>query len=118
MPIFENKGTFLLMMPNRAYTRETYMEAMREALKLCDKSGLTKILADVRSLDQNIPVSDRFKLGVEFANLLGAKYKLAILARPDFIDKTGENTAVNRGGQVFVTSSMDEAIKWLEAIEA
>jgi hypothetical protein len=117
MPIFENKGTYLLMLPNKAYALETYLEAIWEALRVCDKNGLTGILADVRSLDQTIPVSDRFKLGVEFANLLGAKYKLAILARPDFIDRTGENTAVNRGGQVFVTSSMDEATKWLEAIE-
>ena len=101
-----------MMTANKAYSPASYLEATKEAIRLCEQFGLTNILADIRSVNQRIPVIDRFQLGIELAKMLGPKIRLAILARPELIDKTGENTAVNRGGRVLVTLSLEEALVW------
>jgi len=113
MTTYENKGKYLLMKPSEAYSAENYKKAIEEARVLCEQYGLTKILADIRGRDERIPVADRFEIGVEIAKVLGGKIQFAILAPSAMIDGLGENAAVNRGGRVFVTSNMDEALKWL-----
>jgi len=113
MTIYENKGQYLLMKPSQAYNLEYYKEAIREARNLCEQYGLIKIIADVRERNEHFPVIDRFELGVEMAQILGSKIQLVILAQPDVIDKLGENAAVNRGGRVFATDSLEKALKWL-----
>ncbi|MGA7195333.1 MAG: hypothetical protein WBW94_17075 [Anaerolineales bacterium] len=113
MATYENKGQYLLMKPSQAYNLEYYKEAIREARNLCEQFGLTKIVADVRERNENFPVIDRFDLGVEMAQILGNKIQLAIVAHSDVIDKLGENAAVNRGGRVFATDSLEKALKWL-----
>jgi hypothetical protein len=114
MTIYENKGQYLVMKPTEAYSLESYNQAIKGARDLCEKYHLTKILADIRGRKDRIPAADRFELGVEMANILGSKIQLAILAPSAIIDKLGENAAVNRGGRVFVTDSLEKALKWLE----
>ncbi len=103
-----------MIKPSQAYNLEYYKAAIQEARALCKQYGLTKILADIRGRNERIPDVDRFEIGAEIAKVLGGKIKFAILAPPAIIDKLGENSAVNRGGRVFVTSSMNEALKWLD----
>src|SRR5258708_12325240 len=93
----------------------TECEGVGEAVKLCEQQNLTRILTDIRTVDKDIALLDRFKLGTELGRLLGPKYKLAILARAESIDKMGENAAVNRGARVFVTASLDEALSWFDS---
>ncbi|HUH98228.1 MAG TPA: hypothetical protein VLZ89_12760 [Anaerolineales bacterium] len=113
MTTYENKGQYLLMKPSEAYSQERYMRAIQEARTLCEQYGLTKILADVRDRNERIPVADRFEIGVEIAKILQGKIQFAILAPSAMIDGLGENSAVNRGGRVFVTDRLEEALKWL-----
>lgn len=114
MANFKKIDDYVLMTPEGPYDIKKYQNALREVEIFCRQNGLKKILADVTKNKGNIPVVDRFQLGVEMANILGIKIKLAILAPPFMIDKLGENTAVNRGGRVFVTSSREEALAWLK----
>jgi hypothetical protein len=114
MTTYEKKGDYVIMTPERSYTLNSYKESLREAEEYCRKYGLRKILADISMSQESIPVFDRFQLGIEMANVFGNKIKMAILAPPAMIDKLGENSAVNRGAQVFVTSSREQALEWLE----
>jgi hypothetical protein len=113
MTTYENKGEYVLISPSQSYSLENYKNALKEVLDYCEQNGLTKVLADIRKLEDKIPISDRFEIGVEMARILGNKVQFAILARRDMIDKMGENAAVNRGGQMFVTDSMKKALEWL-----
>jgi hypothetical protein len=45
--------------------------------------------------------------------VIGPKIKIALVAPKEFINKFGENVAVNRGGKLFVTHSFEEAEDWL-----
>ena len=105
---------YVLMTPDKAYSLKIYENAIREAANFCKQNGLGKILADITKNEKSIPVVDRFQLGIEIANILGSRIQMAILAPPFMIDKLGENTAVNRGGRVFVTSSRKKAIAGLK----
>lgn len=115
MPDFENKGTYLLMTPSEAYSLQNYKEALAKAASLCKAYKLTRILADIRGIQADISIPDRFLLGVEMAELFGRRIKLAILAPSEIIDRVGENAAVNRGGRVLVTDDLETALTWLEA---
>jgi hypothetical protein len=110
---FENRGSYLLVVPGESYDLANFRAGIREALAFCREQGLSKILADIRTLGGNIPVLDRFELGVEMAEVLGA-FQVAILAPAAMIDRMGENAAVNRGGKVFVTESLERALEWLQ----
>lgn len=114
MAIFEINDDYVIMKPEGPYSLKIYKDALREAAKFCRKNNLKKILADISSRSDTIPAIDRFQLGIEMATILGQKIKMAILAPPAMIDKLGENSAVNRGGRVFVTSSREQALQWLE----
>ncbi len=105
------------MFPNEAYSIENYKQAMNEAITFCRQHGLTRILADIRSLEHCIPLIDKYELGVHIARLLGSQVRLAILAQACIIDKLGENAAVNRGGKVLVTEDLKLAMEWLKAEE-
>lgn len=114
MTIYKNKGQYLLMKPSGANSLENYKQAIKDARSPCGQYGLTKILADIRGRAEQISAADRFEIGLEMAKILGSKIQFAILAPAAIIDKLGENSAVNRGGKIFVTDSMQKAWKWLE----
>jgi len=113
MAIYENKGQYILMKPSNPYSLEVYKKALYEVRALCEQYQLTKILADLRGRDENIPVADNFLLGVEAANVFGPGIQFAILAPIALVDKLGEIAAVNRGGNVFITDSRAKALRWL-----
>jgi hypothetical protein len=48
---------------------------------------MTRILADIRRIDGDVPVMDNFELGVLIVETLGARIKLAIVASGRIIDK-------------------------------
>jgi hypothetical protein len=114
MTNFENKGQYVLMSPTEAYSLESYLQGFQEVAEYCAANGLTKVLGDIRGVQENIPTFDRYELGVALARILGGRIQFALLAPSAIIDKTGENSAVNRGGNVFVTDSLEEALRWLE----
>jgi len=114
MANFEIKGDYVLMTPDGPYDLKVYREALQEVAEFCRRNGLKKVLADISMRTDTIPVIDRFQLGIEMAKILGHRIKMAILAPPATIDRLGENSAVNRGGRVFVTSRLDQALEWLE----
>ncbi len=113
MAIFENKGQYILMKPSNVYSLKVYRKALHDVRALCDHYNLTKILADIRGRNEYIPAADRFLLGVEAADVLGSEIQLAILAPAAMIDKLGENAALNRGGNVFITDNRAKALRWL-----
>ena len=59
-----------------------------------------------------IPEFERFRLGEYIAKVCKGISIVSIL-QPQYINKFGENTAVNRGADFLVTSDRVEAQNWL-----
>lgn len=78
-------------------------------------AGLTRILIDARGLADDVPISDRYSLATQLAEQGRGRVRMAIVVDPRNRDtSTFEDTANNRGVPVRTTSSLDEAVAFLE----
>ena len=109
----QNKGEYLLEEASGNYSLNFLVSIIHDLADRCQKENLNKALLDLRNVEGNHSILDRYRFGVEIANAWGPKIKVVTVARPEAINKMGENTAVNRGANVWVTSDMDIALQWL-----
>jgi hypothetical protein len=79
-----------------------------------DAAGLDAVLVDLSAVPGPIPQMERFFAGERVAAVLRHRIRLAVVARAEYIDKFGENTAVNRGARMAVMSSEEHARAWLD----
>ena len=80
-----------------------------------DAAGLDAVLVDLSAVPGPIPQMERFFAGVRVAEVLKHRIRLAVVVRAEYINKFGENTAVNRGARMAVLSSEEHALAWLDA---
>ena len=92
---------------------ESIEQGLRDVKARAEQSGRTRILIDARATVGPRFGLDRFVLGKYAAELFGPRYRIAILYAEQVIDKFGENTAVNRGANMLVTSDEARALEWL-----
>jgi len=102
MANFELKEDYMRMTSSAAYSFESYKAAIHEGVALCEQHQLTKLPADARTLDINIPVLDRFKLGVDMTDILENTIIFAILWFPQKLltrwEKMRQSTEAERTG--------------------
>lgn len=91
----------------------TYPELLRSIRDEATRLGLYKILVDGRGLAAPPSEMDRFQVGVAIAELFGQRFKIAIVYRPELINKFVEDVAVNRGADLLVVGDEVRAIEWL-----
>ena len=108
-----NKGDHLFAEVSGAYSLELLISAIHDVAHHCQMDNLNKALLDLRNLTGNPSILDRFRFGVEIANVWGSRIKVAAVAKEEAINKMGENTAVNRGANMMVTPDIDRAVEWL-----
>ena len=90
--------------------RRDLMLAIREA---ADALGATHLLVDARRMPPPLSELDRHYAGVAVAEVLGGRFRVAVLFPGEQINKFAENTAVNRGAQMLVTADEAAAMAWL-----
>jgi len=109
----QNKGDFLLAEVNRPYSLEVFISTVHKVAEHCREENLNKALIDLRNMQGDPSILDRYRTGIEIANVWGPRIKVAVIGRADVIDHMGENTAVNRGAKIMVTSEEAQALEWL-----
>lgn len=74
-----------------------------------------KVLCDERELQYNLSLTDTFQLGEYVSQYSGHLIKIAIVCNSKFIDdaKFYETVTTNRGMQIKVYTSIEEAECWL-----
>ena len=80
--------------------------------RLAEENDRQKILID----GVNVPPlsqMERFLIGEMAAKVGGSKYKLALISKPELINKFLETVTINRGGRIIVVGSEQEALSWL-----
>lgn len=98
-------------------TLEGSVDLLRPAVDACREAGVSAVLVDVRALEGEATVTDRYYLGSAIASVIGPALRIALWCREDqfMADRPLENTAVNRGAQFLSTTREEEAIAWLRA---
>jgi hypothetical protein len=74
-----------------------------------------RVLVDVRDVGGQIPDVERFETGKQVALALGPSVKVAVIGRPERINRVTENAAIQRGGRMLVASTEEDALAWLLA---
>lgn len=87
-------------------------EILTTIKKLSGDNNCTRILVDAFDLP-DIPDMEKYNLGKLGAKMFGNKIKVAMLRKPEHINKLTENVAVNRGGRLNIVSNEDDALHWL-----
>ena len=111
--VFKNKGDYLLAEASGNYSLEPFLSIIHKVADRCQGENLNKGLLDLRNMEGNPGILDRYRFGIEIAKVWGPRLKVATVARPEAINKMGETTAVNRGANLWVTPDFDLALKWL-----
>ena len=118
-PYFEQTGTRGFYRPIAVVTFEHATDMVAEAMRYAREHGLVDLLANTHGLTGFAPPSTfaRYSLAVKWAESAGGALRVALVARPEIIDrqKIGVLMAQNRGvnGDVFIHET--EALAWLDA---
>ncbi len=114
MPTYQNRVDYLFVDVSEPYSLILFISGIHEVADRCRKENLYKVLVDIRKMEGNPSIFDRYLAGIEIVRLWGSRIKAVVLARPGIINRVAENTAVNRGAKLHVVSDMESARKWLE----
>ena len=114
MSTCQNMGDYLFVEVSEPFSLNQLITTIHEVADHCQTENLNKVLVDLRSMEGNPNIFERFQLELEISKTWGSKLKVAYVAKPGIINRVMENTAVNRGARVLGTPDMAEAFKWLE----
>lgn len=87
-------------------------EILKTIKTLMDENNRKRVL--IEAIDIIIPSEmEKFYIGEAGVGVLGGKVKMALVTKQEYINKFFENVVVNRGGQLYVAGSEQEALHWL-----
>jgi hypothetical protein len=109
----QNKGDYLFAEASGPYSLEVLMSTIHQVAKHCRKENLNKAVIDLRNMEGDPSILDRYRLGIEIANVWKWSIKVAVIARAEVVNHMSENTAVNRGARMLTTSNESQAMEWL-----
>ena len=112
--ITEIKGEVLEVRFTGDYTFNELQKLIEPIRAAADGAQCDLALLDARLVAGRMTEAEKFFVGSKIAEVFGPKLKAAIVMRPGDVTKMGEMAAVNRGAQLFVTESFDEAAAWLQ----
>jgi hypothetical protein len=109
---FNEKGYLLVLAPP-PWTTENAKQVIEETKTEAIQRGYTRILFDLTKWSSPEFEIVRFFTGAHLAAVLEPPFRSAAFALPEFINKFGENTAVNRGAWFRIFPDKISAISWL-----
>jgi hypothetical protein len=84
-----------------------------EVYKECQKNDLKRILIDLSGAKGELRGFGRFEIGKKVSRVFNIQYKILAIEKEERINKLAENTAVNRGANLLVTSDRKKGLDWL-----
>lgn len=78
-----------------------------------DEFSCPKILFDFTAVEGLMPDLDKYKIGIKVAGEITGRIRMAIIDRPENINKFGETVSLNRGANVRVFNNNPLALQWL-----
>ncbi|MEO6548210.1 MAG: hypothetical protein ABIN94_09430 [Ferruginibacter sp.] len=112
--LFENKRDYLYLTIDGIYNKEEFISYPKIISDECVKENISKVLINALNVKgTDVSILDRFSLGVQIAEVLSSKIKIAVIWPEKDINKFAENVASNRGGFIFVCGNVTEGENWL-----
>jgi len=106
--------------PRGAVSLAQAVEMVDAALEVACGQGLREVVVDVTGLTgfASPAASQRFFLITQWAQTVHGRARVAVIARPEFIDprRFGNTVAANRGFQAQVFAAEADAVAWLSRL--
>ena len=115
MKVIEAQGEYIFVKYDEKYSKASLVEMMREVQKISTELGCYKLLGDISQMVGTVSTMDRFEFGVQGAIIFRRGYKIAIIHRPEEINRFAETVSVNRGLNARIFSDKENALEWLLA---
>ena len=84
-----------------------------DVYKQCQINDLKKILIYLSGAKGELRGYGRFEVGKKVSQVFNIQYKILAIEKEERINKLAENTAVNRGANLLVTSDRKKGLDWL-----
>ena len=111
---FEKESNHIKMVVSGEYDFDDFKTYLKIIHAKCENEGIYKIVLDALGVEGiDIPTLERYFIGVEVANQLTGKIKLAVVWHKEYTNYLAREIAVTRGGNVSVFGSIESAIDWL-----
>lgn len=107
-------GSYLHVWLSGSWSVVEFHQAVDGIYAAALRRGHTKVLVDRRGVMGELPIMDRYHVGVYLAAVWGPRLQGAILCAPELITHFMENTAVNRGAFIQVFAEEAAALAWLQ----
>ena len=109
----EGQG-FLIIRAFGKWVLEDVKREMDNVRDEANRRGLTRLFLDMREMLPPDGEMTRYYTGIYIATVWCPPFKVVALAKPEMINKFGENVAVNRGANFAVFSDEKTALEWLQ----
>lgn len=111
---FEKHTNYIHMVVSGEYDFDDFKTYLKIIYAKCENEGIFRIVIDALGVEGiDIPTLERYFLGVEVADQLQGKIKLAVTWHIEYINYLAQEVAVDRGGNISVFGSLETAIEWL-----
>jgi hypothetical protein len=110
---FQKEGNYLLVKAQGVLNPDTVREGLEDLRERAMQAGVTRILINAKEVIAPKIEFHRYLFGESMAKLLPPPLKVAVLYKAELITKFSENTAVNRGADLYICSNEIEALEWL-----
>jgi len=110
---FIEEDNYLYVKTRGSIVSSDIAEGMAQVKEKVSQSGYRHILIDAFEITPPQKEFDKFLFGKTAAEIFPMPFKIAVLYKKEFTNKFSENTAVNRGARLFISSDKDEALRWL-----
>jgi hypothetical protein len=112
---FEKESTHLIITVSGEYDFPDFVDYLKIIYAKCEEERNFRMLFNILGVEGiDVPTLERYFLGVEAAEKLKYKVKLAVVWHAEFTTYVAENVAVNRGAYIKVFGSVAPALFWLK----
>lgn len=111
---FEKEDTHIRMAVTGEYEFNDFKDYLKIIRAKCENEGVFNMVLDALAVEGiDVPTLERCFLGVEVADQLGSKIKLAVVWHQEYTNYIAQAVAENRGGNINVFGTSEAALKWL-----
>ena len=111
---FEKESNHIKMVVSGEYDFDDFKTYLKIIYAKCENEGIFKIVLDALGVEGiDVPTLERYFLGVEVADQLTGKIKLAVVWHVEYTNYLAQEIAVNRGGNISVFANIKTALDWL-----
>jgi hypothetical protein len=111
---FEKEDNYIRMVVSGEYDFDDFKTYLKIIYAKCENEKIYKIVLDALGVEGiDIPTLERYFLGVEAAEQLQNKIKLAVLWHKEYTTYLAQTVVLDKGGQICVFENNEQAIEWL-----